>query len=257
MLLKLCKPHSRSGPLARALPYIIIFLWLCFVIFGLSGDSTIDRRPKAYIHIGAMKTGSTDIQVHLNDYIDELKRENFCLPDFGYRESTLSHFEATYQSKLEDELLGLTNTTIFNTFLHDSATSGCNIVLSAEILQDIGAGDKMALINLKQWLAAFDVTIIAFYRDVLARLLSFYNMMMNWRSHWFTGNVLPISVVVFIQEHFATERIMTLKRLTKDYINVFGSEHFVLVDYYGVKAGMSFIHSSKCINLFDEHVCFK
>ena len=39
---------------------------------------------KAYLHIGMPKTGTTAIQCFLRDNREELKKQGFCYPDFGY-----------------------------------------------------------------------------------------------------------------------------------------------------------------------------
>ncbi|MBR1630056.1 MAG: hypothetical protein IJ679_12465 [Lachnospiraceae bacterium] len=39
---------------------------------------------EAYLHIGMPKTGTTAIQCFLRDNREELKKQGFCYPDFGY-----------------------------------------------------------------------------------------------------------------------------------------------------------------------------
>ena len=200
-------------------------------------DSKYDSaaRLKAYIHVGPTKTGTTDIQANLHVAAHDLNKSGFRQPTFE------SGIGIAFQNALMDELSGRTSSHNFESFVKKCVAEQKHIVLSAESLQ---TATPAIVTSLKRILHNYDVTIIMFFRDMLARIISNYGMFLGHEIY--SWKTLP-SFTTYAYEELPSKYNITVHGMIDGWCKAYGSENVVVVDYNGViAAGLDASYVIQC-----------
>lgn len=135
---------------------------LCWVLLLSSGYS----KPRAIIHIGPSKTGSTTIQGAITHIRHELESAGW-YPlsktdgDVTHARPDVDHAFVNFKEKKPDK----------STFFRDALAAGRNVIVSAEYL---GSKDARDLAIYADVVRDFDTTVVMYYRDFLSRQLSYH-----------------------------------------------------------------------------------
>jgi hypothetical protein len=208
------------------IPYSIVFL--AVLLLFSSSWPVLSQPLKIYVHIGTHKTGSTHIQTFLEANWENLEKENICIPSSIHSAKNFAPLAALFKDL--DEIPE--NTPEF-TEIQKCLQKKMNIVISTE---NFSALKKEKVVMLKNWLEKasqgheVEVKIILYYREWLNYMYSFYfEIQKKYRSGVTTFSEF-FAMNNVTAEHFSYEA------KAEKYVNVFGEENMIIVDYYGVEA---------------------
>jgi hypothetical protein len=146
------------------------------------------RRPRALLHVGPWKTGTTHIQHTMSEHRRELRRNGMVLAHSGWahRQPGFVYMWGLDLSSRHSKgwapppILRIRNITraqlraegaATEEFVRDAASRGLDVFLSYE---GFSALSKPGLRELRLALSGFDVVAVAFFRNLVSRTISLY-----------------------------------------------------------------------------------
>ena len=180
--------------------------------------------PKAVIHIGPNKTGSTHVQVFLSAYANELQNAGFSFPKhegtgtfFGPKDAPKYFFGELRATHTANGLLGR--------YLRSALDKGQNVLISETDFSSLHGEEEIGL--LKSMLQGFVITIVIVYREPLSHLQSEHNA----RYHSF--RTLP-SNGAFLLDGIRNREMLRWETMISEWSSFFGESNIKIIDYYGV-----------------------
>ena len=207
-------------------------------------NSKVSKRPKAIVHIGPHKTGTTHVQsVFGSEVITHgiyyINRDIYIHPfvwakllDYDWVKKHFNNTEVTAMLQAQfTQALALKR----------------NIIISSEELSYVNIeGIKY----LKDMLAGFDVTIVGVYREWITRLVSLHNEQNEYKE----SDFVPFSRYILTLDEVFYNRANPV-RLFNQWMEAFGRENVVIIDYYGSQAAsqtLEYILICKVANIMCE-----
>ena len=225
------------------------FLFCSILLLLVKANGAASKRPRAIVHIGPHKTGTTHVQSVLgSDVITQgLAKENTY---YINRDVYVIPFIRTKLLHLEwaEETI---NTTEANAMLQAQLTQALQlkrtIIISAETFSFVNIEGIMYL---KEMLAGFDVTIVGVYREWISRLISSHNEI----NESVESGFVPFSRFIMTLDDNYYNKANPV-RLFNQWMEVFGRENVVIIDYYGSQAAsqtLEYILICKVANIMCE-----
>jgi hypothetical protein len=185
---------------------------------------------KIYVHIGPHKTGSTHIQTYLEENWQSLEKENICIPSSVHSAKNFAVLAGSLDYYPADEIPELPELKEIQNCLKKKM----NVVISTENFSGLQP-DKV--VSLKNWLEKavqgqeVEVKIIFYYREWLN---SMYSVYFEIQKQFQDTGVTTFSEF-FTMNNVTTDRFSNEFKV-QNFVQVFGEENMIIVDYYGVEA---------------------
>ena len=193
-------------------------------------NSKVSKRPKAIVHIGPHKTGTTDVQSVLGS---EVITHGMAKENTYYINRDIYIHPFVWAKLLDyDWVKKHFNNTEVTAMLQAQFTQALalkrNIIISSEELSYVNI---QGIKYFKDMLAGFDVTIVGVYREWTTRLVSLHNEQNEYKE----SDFVPFSRYILTLDEVFYNRANPV-RLFNQWMEVFGRENVIIIDYYGSQA---------------------